>query len=139
MKIISHRGNTNGINKDLENNPSHIIGVLNKFDVEVDVWFIDNKWFLGHDNPQYEVNYSFFNNNMWIHCKNLEACVELSKSNLNWFWNENDKITLTSKQVIWCFPNIYVKDGITVEFGYKQNLPNYIRGICTDYPEMYNE
>jgi len=139
MKIISHRGNTNGINKDLENNPNHIISVLNKFDVEVDVWFIDNKWFLGHDNPQYEVLFDFFKESMWIHCKNLQACEQLLKTNLNWFWHENDKITLTSKGYIWSYPNIYVDNGITVEFGYNKDLPKHILGICTDYPELYNE
>jgi hypothetical protein len=28
MKIISHRGNLNGINKQLENNPEHLLKVL---------------------------------------------------------------------------------------------------------------
>lgn len=139
MKIISHRGNTNGINKDLENNPSHIIGVLNKFDVEVDVWFIDNKWFLGHDNPQYEVLFDFFKSNMWLHCKNLQACEQLLKTNLNWFWHENDKVTLTSKGYIWVYPGVYVDNGITVEFGYNISLPKDILGVCTDYPELYSE
>lgn len=139
MKIISHRGNLNGINKQLENNPEHLLKVLEKFDIEIDVWYINNKWFLGHDNPQYEIDYSFFNNRMWIHCKNLEACMMLSNTNLNWFWHENDKITLTSKGYIWCFPKIYVKNGITVEFEYTKNLPKNILGVCTDYPELYNE
>ena len=139
MKIISHRGNLVGINKKLENNPNHILNVLAKFDVEVDVWFIDNKWFLGHDIPQYEVLFDFFKNNMWLHCKNLQACQQLSKTNLNWFWHENDKITLTSKGYIWAYPKIYVDNGITVEFDYLSSLPNNILGVCTDYPELYNE
>jgi hypothetical protein len=138
MKIISHRGNINGINKNLENKPSHIISVLNKFDVEVDVWFIDNKWFLGHDNPQYEVLFSFFKENMWIHCKNLQACEQLLKTNLNWFWHENDKFVLTSKKILWCNLNVYMPNGITVELKYNNNLPKYILGICTDEPDKYH-
>jgi hypothetical protein len=139
MKIISHRGNLNGVDKTLENNPQHILKVLKKFEVEIDVWYIDEKWFLGHDNPQYEVLFDFFKENMWIHCKNLQACEQLSKTNLNWFWHENDKVTLTSKGYIWSYPDIYVNNGITVEFGYNKDLPKYILGICTDYPELYNE
>lgn len=139
MKIISHRGNLNGIDRNTENNPSHISEVIKRFDVEVDVWFIDSKWYLGHDKPQYEVSSDFFCEKMWIHCKNLDACVKLSDSNLNWFWHENDKMTLTSKGIKWLYPNIYIAGGITVEFDYNKNLPSYIMGICTDYPERYNE
>jgi len=139
MKIISHRGNLNGVNKELENNPNHIVNVLTKFDVEIDVWFIDNKWFLGHDNPQYEVLFDFFKSNMWLHCKNLQACEQLLKTNLNWFWHENDKVTLTSKGYIWVYPGVYVDNGITVEFGYNISLPNDILGVCTNYPELYSE
>lgn len=139
MKIISHRGNLNGINKDTENNPHHIIEVLKKFDVEIDVWFIENKWYLGHDEPQYEVDCHFFTDTMWLHCKNLDACTKLSDTNLNWFWHENDQMTLTSKGYKWVYPNIYIQNGITVEFGHNKNLPNYIMGICTNYPDKYNE
>lgn len=137
MLIISHRGNLRGNNKLLENNPQHIINVLKKYDVEIDVWFKQQKWYLGHDNPTYQVEYNFFNEKMWIHCKNIEAVENFSGSNLNWFWHENDKITLTSKKKIWCFPGTYIKSGITVELGYNPNLPEYISGICTDYPERY--
>jgi len=137
MKIISHRGNLNGVNKELENNPQHLIEVTKRFDVEVDVWFVDNRWFLGHDEPHYEVEYNFFTDKMWLHCKNLEACCQLTNSVLNWFWHENDKVTLTSKGYIWAYPKIYVPNGITVEFGKTQQLPEYIMGICTDYPEYY--
>ncbi len=139
MKIISHRANLNGIDKENENNPSKILDVIKKYDVEVDVWFLDNKWFLGHDKPQYLVDFSFFNEKMWIHCKNLLAVSKLKETELNWFWHEKDQITLTSKKFIWCYPNVYVKDGITVEFEHNPNLPDYILGICTDYPEKYGK
>ena len=61
MLFISHRGNLNGINKDLENKPSYILKALDeKFDVEVDIWFKKNKFYLGHDNPKYEIENKFF-------------------------------------------------------------------------------
>ena len=126
-----------GPDKKLENNPEHILNICNKIDVEVDAWFIDNRWFLGHDGPQYEVKESFFNDKMWIHCKNLQACEELSSTNLNWFWHENDKMTLTSKGYKWVLPKVYVKGGITVEYGFNAELPKDILGVCTDYPELY--
>ena len=50
MYLISHRGNLNGIQKDKENEPEYIISAIDKgFDVEVDVRFENNKFFLGHD------------------------------------------------------------------------------------------
>ena len=139
MKIISHRGNLIGTDKNLENKPEHILQVLKKYDVEIDVWYINAKWYLGHDMPQYEVNFSFFSQNMWLHCKNLEAANELFKTDFNWFWHENDKFVLTSKKNIWCLPGIYMPNAITVEFNYNKNLPKYILGICTDYPVLYDE
>ena len=44
MEIVSHRGNLNGAS-DNENHPDQILKTLNDFRVEVDVWFIDGKWF----------------------------------------------------------------------------------------------
>ena len=47
MKIISHRGNLNGENPNLENTKQYIDTAMNEgFDVEVDLWNIDNKYYL---------------------------------------------------------------------------------------------
>ena len=60
-KIIAHRGLLNGPDKNDENRPEIIENALiQNFDVEIDLWFIDGKWLLGHDNPQYEIQQSFF-------------------------------------------------------------------------------
>ena len=57
MKIISHRGNISGPNPDKENHPDYISCALFKvFDVEIDVWFINNEFWLGHDAPKYKVH-----------------------------------------------------------------------------------
>lgn len=137
MLLISHRGNLNGPDTTIENRPEHILKVLQHYDVEIDAWFVDGKWFLGHDTPVYEVAFAFFREGMWVHCKNLEAIAQLANSDINWFWHESDKIVLTNRKNLWCFPGIYVKKGITVELGYNSNLPKDILGICTDYPELY--
>ena len=56
MILISHRGNVDGIYPEMENNPIYINKALNSgYDVEIDVWCIDNRWYLGHDSPQYEI------------------------------------------------------------------------------------
>jgi hypothetical protein len=135
--IISHRGNINGPDKTNENRPEHILKVLEFCNVEVDAWYVNEKWFLGHDEPVYEVDFCFFRKGMWVHCKNIDAVTKLAKTDINWFWHESDKVVLTNHKYFWCFPGIYIKQGITVEFGYNKNLPKDILGICTDYPGLY--
>jgi hypothetical protein len=142
MLIISHRANLNGPNKELENNPQQIIETIKEYDVEIDLWRINNDLFLGHDNPQYKINHDFLNlnkNKLWIHAKNLDCISYLFNTDLNWFWHENDKVTLTSKKNIWCYPEIYIENSITVVFNdsKKRDIPNYCLGICTDYPTNY--
>jgi hypothetical protein len=136
MLIISHRGNLNGADEKLENNPSHILKLTKRLNVEIDLWFVDNELFLGHDNPIYKINESFFNSKMWIHCKNIEAAQFMSEKKWNWFWHDNDKMTITSKGYIWCYPNIFLKNGITVMKNYQKNIPLTF-GICTDHVNEY--
>lgn len=140
MKIISHRGNLEGRDKTKENKPSHIKQVIEKgFEVEIDVWYVNNKFYLGHDMPVYEVNKGFFDKSMWIHCKNIDAVEQLKTTKLNWFWHEEDQMTITSLGYIWCFPEIYVDKGITVVLGKKKKVNKRILGVCTDYPKDWKE
>ena len=60
MKLIAHRGNLDGSDPDKENYPSYIQRALKLgYDAEIDVWHIDDKWYLGHDDPRYEIKYNF--------------------------------------------------------------------------------
>ena len=81
MYLISHRGNLNGIQKDMENEPEYISNAINKgFDVEVDVRFEKNKFFLGHDFSQFEINKEFLlNKKIWCHAKTSEALLALDE------------------------------------------------------------
>ena len=52
MKLISHRGNIKEPNPKMENSPSYIdIAISSGYDVEIDIRFIDGKFYLGHDDP----------------------------------------------------------------------------------------
>lgn len=137
MKIISHRGNLIGRIPEKENHPNYVDAAISSgFDVEIDVWFSDNKFYLGHDKPEYEIELSWFlsrENKLWIHAKNLEVIPHLYNTNLNWFWHESDKLTITSKGFLWCYPNVYLKDGVTVTLEH-QEVPNNIFAVCTDNP-----
>ena len=134
MQIISHRGNTDGTS-EYENKPELVLETLKDFKVEVDVWYSHGEWYLGHDKPKYKVDFSFFKEGMFLHCKNLSAVESFRNSGLNWFWHQTDALTLTSNGDIWCYPNIYVDGGITVYRGDEfVDIEEKIAGICTDFP-----
>ncbi len=141
MKIIAHRGNVNGPNPQNENLPIYLEeAIANGFDVETDVWFIDNSLFLGHDKPDHEIELDFllkYSGHLWIHCKNMEAINYLVDFNeLNIFWHENDTYTLTSKNYIWSSPKSQsTKKTVVVMpewFNFEFNRSNCF-GVCTDY------
>lgn len=140
MKIISHRGNLEGRKKDLENNPIQIKKTLSiGFEVEIDVWFYDNTFYLGHDEPKYKIFKKFlFDSRLWCHAKNKEAFDKMLELKIHCFWHKKDEYTLTSKGIPWCFPSNYLSKGITVIFDKKTIPPKNIGGICTDYPVYYS-
>jgi len=115
MKLIAHRGNWCGTKYSLENRPDYIIDAIHHgYDAEIDLWCKDGLW-LGHDVPQYNINHQFledFKNNLWIHAKNFDAAIWLSKTDLHWFWHQSDAFTLTSKRIIWTYPEIFVPDSV---------------------------
>ena len=141
MMVISHRGNVNGANKNLENHPTRIESVLKSgHDCEIDVWHIDGVFMLGHDSPCYEVPESFLENpKLWCHAKNLPALEKmLSNTKIHCFWHEDDKFTITSKGFIWTFPdNETTSKSVIV---YKKKFwkderfgPEKPFAICTDH------
>ena len=141
MKLIAHRGNTNGPNPSQENNPEYLLLTLSKgFDCELDVRYINNNFFLGHDTPDYKIDISFLlknKNRFWIHCKNFEAFNQLIQiKELNIFWHENDQYTLTSHQFIWAHPTSKTNERCIIVMPEWNNfLYDKGYGICTDYVE----
>jgi len=151
MILISHRGNIEGKNKDLENKPDYIdLAISNGFDVEVDLWYDNkiNKIWLGHDKPEWEINLKWLNDRkqkLWIHCKDLITIalmreLELNKNfeKFNYFFHDIDDCTLTSKGFIWVYPGKQpINNSIAVlpEL-YKDDLSK-CEGICSDYIKKY--
>lgn len=140
--FISHRGNLSGPNPSRENQPSYIQETLDLgYNVEVDVWMIQDTFYLGHDKPEYIVDQSFFNNsNIWIHCKNLAALDELIlEPDINCFANDKDDYVLTSKCYIWIQRKIKLTNNCIAV------LPERIKdwdlkncaGICSDHILSY--
>ena len=135
MILISHRGNLNG-KSDRENQPEYINEALDQgFDVEVDVWYIDNQFWLGHDKPQYKVSDGFLEHpNLWCHAKNLAALDAMLYNNIHCFWHETDQFTITSKGYIWTFPGEMVSDrSVIVHKGNDWTGKYNCFAVCTDY------
>jgi hypothetical protein len=138
MLIISHRGNIEGKDPKKENNPEHIYTLLtNNINCEIDVWYINNEWYLGHDTPDNIVSEKFLQlDGLWCHCKNLPALVKIQElKTKHFFWHQKDSYTLTSSGYIWTYPdtpvdtNCIIVDN-TVE---RKNKKYNCFAVCTDY------
>lgn len=154
MKLISHRGNINGINKKLENTLEYIENAINNgFDCEIDIWKIENELYLGHDGPENICNIDFLNkycNKLWIHCKNIDALVYLTSfkiemslcSIFNCFYHKDDLYTFTSKGYIWGNIDSPINENIicVLPEKYESKLDfNKIKclGICSDVINVF--
>ena len=105
MRFIAHRGNIQSRRPERENTPKYIQEALNLgYDAEIDVWLRKDKFFLGHDRPQIEIEEHFLmQSNLWIHAKNIRA-LNLLKDRTNCFFHNEDDCVLTSKNIIWVYP-----------------------------------
>lgn len=144
MILISHRGNTIGKIESYENEPNYIDNAISKgYDVEIDIWYIDGILYLGHDKPQYVVDFRWFRDRigkLWIHCKNVEAINYFNESQyeFNYFWHENDTITLTSLNFIWAYPGKQpIEKSIAVMPEINNDDITMCIGVCSDYIEKY--
>jgi len=146
MRLIAHRGNRWGAEKDLENRPEYIEQAIDQgFDVEIDLRVGENgACFLGHDDENIEIDFKWILDNsqyLWIHCKNLDALFALhERSDLNYFWHQRDDFTLTSQGIIWTYPNKRVTSKSVIvchslakcqEHVLRDSVQPY--GICSDY------
>lgn len=152
MRLIAHRGNTDGVKLELENTPEYIFNALSSgFDVEIDVWGVEGELWLGHDKPQHKMIdlFNHFNyiadDRLWYHCKNLESITILNKQSgdaANFFWHQKDDFTLTSNGHIWTYQNKPItKNSICVlpEIGnYTEKELKCCYGICSDNIVKYN-
>ena len=140
MILISHRGNINGRIEETENRPDYIEDTIKLgFNVEIDVWFQNMQFYLGHDKPQYKVDYKFLvNEKLWCHAKNIDALLEMKKYAIHYFWHEEDTVALTSKNYIWAYPGRQpIKRSIAVMPELNNDNIDQCIGICSDYILKY--
>lgn len=147
MILISHRGNINGSIKNKENDPNYLdIAISKGYDIEIDIWIIGDNIWLGHDEPQYSINMQWLverKNRLWIHCKNIDALIYLKNSGelFNFFWHQEDDVTITSTCVFWTYPGKKLTSNsiaVMPEIKKFKNIEECL-GICSDYIEKYKQ
>ena len=141
MKLISHRGNTDGPRSD-ENDPRRLAHVLSRtpYDVELDLRRVGDRLFLGHDTPDYAIDADFLSKHkerLWIHAKNLEALNWLLGSEFIYFWHQEDDYALTSNGKIWTYPGKRVCENSVIVTPKGVMWPDVVHGICSDYVDHY--
>lgn len=144
MRLISHRGNLNGRSEGKENDPAYIDNAIKLgYDVEIDLWYHQQKFWLGHDEPMCKTDINWLidrKHNLWVHCKDLITIDMLRYFqqkmlvDLNYFFHNTDDCTLTSKGYLWVFPGKQpVKDSIAVLPEKFNNDLSKCVGICSDH------
>lgn len=151
MRLISHRGNINGKQPHLENEPKYVNDALKKgYDVEIDLWFVDGFFWLGHDKPQYEIALNWLtrrSNHLWVHCKDIKTIEELKHleetlgyKELNYFYHQTDDVTITSKGYIWAFPGKQpLKYSIAVQPERYDDDVSKCYGVCSDFISKFTD
>lgn len=145
MILISHRGNVDGKNTEKENHPTYIDEAINAgYDVEIDVWMIEGTLHLGHDEPQYGISQHWLNeraDKLWIHCKNVEAMEWFNLiGGFNYFWHEEDTMTLTSHGCMWVYPGKQpIQRSIAVMPEIHNDDVSMCLGICSDVIKQYKD
>ena len=156
MRLISHRGNTNGNYLHKENCRKTLDQVIKLgYDVEVDLWKIGEKLYLSHDKPNYDdlINESWLlenSDNLLVHAKNREALDYLlngwnqrkgyNHSIFHYFSHENDKYAWTNRGYLIVFPGYEAIEHANVIIMMPEQgtrIPKTCYGICSDFVENY--
>lgn len=146
MKFISHRGNLYGADPEKENDPRYIEKAMLHCDVEVDLFFLDECFWLGHDFPKHQISLSWiekYKKNIWFHCKNLEAAWKIGQINsTKFFCHSSDPYVLINTGHIWVHDlSLDLSSQCIIPLIDLQSLIKFpkekVFAICSDYPNEY--
>jgi hypothetical protein len=144
--LISHRGNVCGKDPSKENTVEYVERALSLgYHSEIDVWSVDNKYYLGHDNPTTEIGVSWIIANsklLWVHCKNIDCLYTLYSKNIdNLFFHNTDDVVLTSSGYLWTYPGKKLTPrsiAVLPEGKYTDLELTGCFGICSDVINSYH-
>jgi hypothetical protein len=144
---ILHRGLSSGPDRALENNEEHIWKQLHDgWDIECDIWYIDGKWWLGHDEPcaQLQNLELLTHSHAWVHCKHIPALVECMRRCretdviIHCFSHDSDDAILTSQGYIWAYPGHIIHNSHAIcvmpeRHGFTLHNIMPTGGVCSDF------
>jgi hypothetical protein len=145
MKLISNRGNTKGVNSELENTQPYIQEAINKgYDVKIDIWVKDGKLHLGTDEPKTPLDIDWLERNhtkLWLQCRNIEVISKFTEldsrgGNIHFFWHDGNQISLTNRGYMWCESGEVVPGGIVYQ-PVESDIIEGFYGVCSDNIEIY--
>jgi hypothetical protein len=150
MKLISHRGNILGKIPNLENTESYIIdAIMQGYQVEIDVWSVNRKLYLGHDDPLYKTSVEFLqehSSDLLIHCRDLKSLEFLYNhkqlSKFRYFYHTTEPAVVSSHGdiIIHSHANRCIKNSIYMLpeiLGIKDRYLINCAGICSDVISNY--
>jgi len=143
---ICHRGNLHGSRKELENN----FGILIQREiqgqyVEVDVWYIDQGLWIGHDKPDYKITFDWLasSKRRLLHAKDGATFSYLMSESgkrgldLHIFYHTEEDYVLTSKGLILGYPGKPILPGslcmMPERAKYSQEELEKAFWICSDF------
>jgi hypothetical protein len=139
MILLSHRGNLNGPIPERENSRAYIDEALaQKYEVEIDIWGMNGKFYLGHDTSQYDVSLDWLLDRsgvLLVHAKNIEALTFLLNTSLRVFYHTNEKHTIiNNSNLIWSHDVSEAGPlSIIPMLDSVENPPKNVVGICSDF------
>lgn len=150
VKLIAHRGNLYGPQPEKENEPSYVNEAVQQgFFAEVDIWTKEEKIFLGHDEPKYEVDINWLlerHDSLYLHAKNVSAFLYFKdRTRFNTFYHTTEDFVITSNGET-IVRETSVEEGIfypintifTMPENGKVTVPSY-RSVISDYAGLiYN-
>ena len=142
MKLISHRGNITGRQPDQENTPAYIETALAIYDCEIDVYYKDQKFYLGHDKSETEVNKDFLlHPGLWCHAKHYASLQALLDIGAHCFFHQRDDYTVTSQGIIWAYPGQKGDKNTVCVHPHELDIENVKKfyGVCADNIKDYED
>ncbi len=142
--FIAHRGLTSGPSSRNENNKETLLSRAKMgLYSECDIWYIDGKFFLGHDTPSESISTEeLCTPYLWLHAKNKEAYEQLLHIrnsygiNLRVFWHTTEDYVLTTHNDCIVFPGKPLLQNsvfMMPENAGEISTPEISSAICSDY------
>ena len=145
MRLISHRGNTEG-KCLMENMPSLAeFAMYLGFEVELDFWYTKGNFYTGHDEPIYKVEEEWllkYKDELWCHGKNVLALQRLHKLGLNTFAHMEDPFVVTTHGHVISHPYANWKPDTIVMLPERSKSKQGLKkamGVCSDHIAYYRE